>query len=444
VTELNMQFADLLPPLSTDEFHALEADIQANGVQMPIVIDEDSNILDGHHRYKIDPDAPTKIITGLTIAEKMAYVLRSNLTRRNLSVEQKKELRDKMQEVAYDLRELGFTQGAIGDLLGVSESTVSRWLDATILHMQDGCIDSRVVIPKAADPVILERLDAGETQVQVAADYGVTQGTIAKRAKKAREKQEKQQAATVPESPETITDPTFTVKRGDIWRLGNHRVMCGDAYNQNDLGTLTDGYTVDALITDPPYGIAYKPNWNKWDGSPSDFEEVIGDDQVFDPSPFLSFSTVVMFGANYFSNRLPIGGWVCWDKRLDVSKDGMFGSPFELAWYRSINTTRKSVMIRVLHGGVVNADSTNGNNEKRLHPTQKPVEVMKQIMDVVTKPGNVILDPFAGSGATLLACADKTCLAMEIDIGYVAVILQRWSNNTGLTPELIGENNGRD
>ena len=300
-----------------------------------------------------------------------------------------------------------------------------------------------MVIPKQADPFILEELDSGKTQKQVAANWGVSQPAIAKRAKKARDKQAKKKAATEEVPPEAV-EPTYNVKRGDIWQLGNHRVMCGDAYDQDDMDTLTGGYTVDALITDPPYGIGYQPDWNKWDGSPSDFEAVTGDDQPFDPTPFLSFPTVVMFGANYFSDRLPIGGWACWDKRCDTDKDRMIGSPFELAWYRSRHTTRKAIMIRVLHGGVVNADSEIGNNEKRLHPTQKPVEVMRQIMETVSGPDEVILDPFAGTGATLLACMDKTCLAMEIEADYVAIILQRWSNNTGLAPEKMGENYGGD
>lgn len=78
---LNTPFAEILPPLSREEYDALAADIDANGVQTPIVIDEDNNILDGHHRYKICPDAPVRTIDGLTHDEKIAYVLRSNLTR---------------------------------------------------------------------------------------------------------------------------------------------------------------------------------------------------------------------------------------------------------------------------------------------------------------------------------------------------------------------------
>jgi len=185
--------------------------------------------------------------------------------------------------------------------------------------------------------------------------------------------------------------------------------------------------SVDAVITDPPYGINYAPSWKKWNGKPSDFSPIINDDKPFDPTPFLKYPTVVLFGANYYSDRLPIGGWLCWDKRLDENKDRMFGSSFELAWFSSKNTTAKSKMIRVLHGGVINADSMNGNNEKRVHPTQKPVEVMKRILLSFTHEGDTILDPFMGSGTTGVACVQtgRNFIGIEIDPTYFAIAERR-------------------
>jgi len=185
--------------------------------------------------------------------------------------------------------------------------------------------------------------------------------------------------------------------------------------------------SIDAVITDPPYGINYQPSWKKWDGSPPDFNSVIGDNEQFDPTPFLYFRTVVLFGANYYANKLPIGSWICWDKRLDSRKDKMFGSPFELAWFKSDNTKRKALMIRVLHGGVINADSKYGNNEKRLHPTQKPVDVMKRVIIETTNEGDTILDPFMGSGTTGIACVQtgRNFIGIEIDPDYFAIAERR-------------------
>jgi DNA modification methylase len=241
----------------------------------------------------------------------------------------------------------------------------------------------------------------------------------------------------IEQTKNTDIQSTWNVERGQIWKLGSHKLMCGDAYSLEDERRLFRDNRVRAVITDPPYGIGYKPDWNKWNGSPTTFNQIVGDDQDFDPTPFLSYPTVALFGANYFSNRLPIGGWICWDKRLDANKDAMmFGSPFELAWFRSINTTKRAIMIRLLHGGVINADSEVGNNEMRQHPTQKPTGVMMKIIEALTMPNDVIYDPFAGSGTTIMAAdkIERTCLAMEIESKYVASALQRWFDKKGTAP----------
>lgn len=441
---LNTPFAEILPPLSREEYDALAADIDANGVQTPIVIDEDNNILDGHHRYKICPDAPVRTIDGLTHDEKIAYVLLSNLTRRNLSPAQRKEITKTQKKLAKELNKTHrYTQEKIALLLGVNQKTVSNWLTNNskkdnVGKTDEKHYDARVTLPAEVNPEIVKRIEAGESQAQIAADLAVSQQTISNRYNKEKEKEKKIQAQEQL-AITFIPEPTFHVEYGQVWQLGDHRLMCCDSYCTEHLDRLVNGSTINALITDPPYGIDYQPDWDKWDGSPGDFPEVIGDKKKFDPQPFLDYPTVVMFGANYFSDCLPVGSWICWDKRGDVEKDAMFGSPFELAWFKSAHTNRQAIMIRVLHGGVVNADSKIGNNEKRLHTTQKPIAVMSQIIEATTAENETILDPFCGSGSTLLACEPlkRKCFAMEIDTDYVAIILQRWYENTGIKPCLV-------
>ena len=85
-------YAGFLPPLSTEEFTALKADIRAHGVKVPIEVDEDGNVLDGHHRLKCDKNAPRVVVKGLTEAEKRAHVLRSGSVHRNMSPAQKAEV----------------------------------------------------------------------------------------------------------------------------------------------------------------------------------------------------------------------------------------------------------------------------------------------------------------------------------------------------------------
>jgi site-specific DNA-methyltransferase (adenine-specific)/modification methylase len=217
--------------------------------------------------------------------------------------------------------------------------------------------------------------------------------------------------------------------------------MCGDAYNADDMAALIDHAEVDALITDPPYGIDYQPKWDDWTGSPLGHRLVTGDDQPFDPAAFLDYPTVCLWGANYYSNRLPPGGWVCWDKRLGEDADRMFGSPFELGWFRSRHTARRAIMIRVLHGGLVNAD---GSGQKRVHPTQKPIQLVADLLTSVTQEGELVLDPFAGSGSGLLACnhTGRRFYGMEIEPEYVGVILGRWLEATGEEPVIQEDDNG--
>ena len=219
-----------------------------------------------------------------------------------------------------------------------------------------------------------------------------------------------------------------------MWKLGRHTLICGDGHNFID-------HKIDAIITDPPYGIDYNPDWKKWDGSESDYSKIQGDTSQFDPRPFMKCNTLLFFGANYFTKHLPTGGWICWDKRCKDELDNMVGSPFELAWYKSELTNKSAIMIRVLHGGVVNADSQFGNNEKRYHPTQKPVVLMEEILKKITRINDIVCDPFCGSGSTVLACENtgRVCIAYEINSEYCNIILSRFNKLTGIKPVLTDD-----
>jgi site-specific DNA-methyltransferase (adenine-specific) len=181
--------------------------------------------------------------------------------------------------------------------------------------------------------------------------------------------------------------------------------------------------SVDAVITDPPYGIGLKPEtWQHWDGTKHNrYVSIVGDDKPFDPEPFLHFETVVLFGANYYCDKLPIGGWVIWDKTLG-KHDALQAHP-ELAWCNKKGIT----MFRVLHNGVINDDSIIGNNEPRFHPTQKPIRLMKMIIKKYTNESATILDPFMGSGTTGVACVQtgRSFIGIEIDKGYFEIASNR-------------------
>jgi site-specific DNA-methyltransferase (adenine-specific) len=163
-----------------------------------------------------------------------------------------------------------------------------------------------------------------------------------------------------------------------------------------------------AIVTDTPYGINYIPSFKKYDGSKNTFDKIVGDDKPFDPSHLLRFDYVALFGSNFYSDKLPVGTTAIWDKRTKESLDKMLGLPCEIAWVKS---DEPDIWIfRVLHGGVINADSINGNNEPRYHPTQKPVTLFKRLILKMKIPLDVVIvDPYMGAGS---------CGIASIELGY--------------------------
>jgi DNA modification methylase len=207
------------------------------------------------------------------------------------------------------------------------------------------------------------------------------------------------------------------------WKSDDGRIVlyCGDCMK---ILSLLEG--IDAVITDPPYGInreaSARPNAT-FSG------KLVGDEKEFDPSFWIKFApTILMWGANNFSSRLPRGGWMVWDKRLHEDADRMLGSPFELAW---TNKPACYKIIRVLHGGVINADSFKGIHGRRFHPTQKPILVMIKCMDYLRIPTDAfVLDPYMGSGSTGIAClrSKRRFVGIEIVPEYFEIAVKRVQN----------------
>jgi len=199
---LTTNYCDVLPPLSTEEREALKASIKAEGVRVPICVDEDGNILDGKHRYSIDKNAPRQVIKGLTETEKFAFVYQANFARRNLSFSQKTDQRKKMKAIAKQLREDNpkkNTQKRVARLLGVSQPTISQWWDINTIESNNAYKpDARTKVTPEAKVVIVDRVNAGELQTQVAADYGITQPLVSmfvKQASKLEEQKAEREAA---------------------------------------------------------------------------------------------------------------------------------------------------------------------------------------------------------------------------------------------------------
>lgn len=178
---------------------------------------------------------------------------------------------------------------------------------------------------------------------------------------------------------------------------------------------------VDAVISDPPYGIGYKSTLVNIGAT--EREAIIGDESEMDLRFVLNLGMPVLcFGASNFPAQLPHRGrWLCWDKRtVDGACDAMLGSPIELAWCNK--KTGYDKIVRCLHGGVVNADGG-----KRVHPTQKPTFVMSQAIEWAAKSALTICDPFMGSGTTGIAClrTGRNFIGIEIDPKHYATACER-------------------
>lgn len=225
------------------------------------------------------------------------------------------------------------------------------------------------------------------------------------------------------------------VNVGDLWALGNHRLVCGDSFDDQATSLLMEEVYPKLGLHDPPYGINISRTigdgvqWGNAATKRNKFDKLRNDDRPFDPSKVLTSSeVVVIWGANHFADKLPASAaWICWDKRVDMASNDF--SDCELAW---INVGNRAIMIRHRWNGMIR-DSERG--ESRLVMTQKPVVVIAQVVEMFTTENDAVADWFAGSGTTLVACEqlNRRCYAMEIEPKICDKIVHRWELFTGKT-----------
>jgi DNA modification methylase len=179
----------------------------------------------------------------------------------------------------------------------------------------------------------------------------------------------------------------------------------------------------DVIITDPPYGIKYSPsqNSNKSWGKKTFAGKVVirGDDKEFDPTNLLRFPTLVLFGANYFANKLPPSSkWIVWDKRVGLPSNDF--ADCELIYMSGAGVAR--IFAHRWSGALRDSEK----NDPRVHPTQKPVVLMKWLIE---QTSGKILDPYMGSGTTLVAAKSlgRESIGIEIEERYCEIAATRCS-----------------
>ena len=267
------------------------------------------------------------------------------------------------------------------------------------------------------------------------------------------------QTETAENAPPEITEDEFDAeppeepkaKRGDIYRLGRHKLMCGDSTAITDVEALIDGERIQLSLTDPPYGISVVKG-NRVGGSGVLHFDKVGGKKTVNASTYMAIKgdgtretaeasygilqsltdNQIIFGGNYFTDFLPPSRcWVVWDKE----NTGNFADA-ELAW------TSFDKCVRLYHfmwNGCTREGSRAVEGVHRVHPTQKPVGMLASILRDFSEAGDNILDCFGGSGSTLIACEQtgRNCFMMEYEPHYVDVIIDRWEQLTGEKAVLI-------
>jgi len=376
---------------SEQQVKQVAASIKEFGFTNPVLIDETNSIIAGHGRVLaatlIGLDlVPTITLTGLSEAQRKAYVLADNKLALNADwdIEMLMLEIDTLTAEDFDISLIGFSDEEIATLR----------------------------------PDVLNE--------------GLTDEDA------------------VPELPET---PTTVL--GDVWILGNHRLMCGDSTSIDAVEKLMNGQKADMVFTDPPYGVAYVGGHNK-----KKREGIIADTLEGDNLTGLFYGalsaalTIVKDGAAFYV-------WFASGKSIDTFA-ALSNLPLELRaiiqWYK-IKSGLGAFMSQYIpncepcmylhikgkspawYGPTTEKTvwelQRKGNNE--YHPTQKPVELPERAIENSSKSGDIVIDLFGGSGSTLIACekTSRNCYMMELDPKYCDVIVQRWEEFTGNKAELV-------
>jgi DNA modification methylase len=232
-------------------------------------------------------------------------------------------------------------------------------------------------------------------------------------------------------------------KAGDVWLLGPHRVGCGDCRNGSLVSAVLAGARPQLMVTDPPYGVEYDPEWRHRRGvNNSARKGKILNDEIADWAPAWSLFpgeiAYVWHGAlrssivaeSLFKSGFTIRAQIIWAKERLVMSQGDYHWQHEPCWYavrKKGNWTgdRKQTTLWTIPSGSQDAETK--------HATQKPVECMRRPMLNNSSPGQAIYEPFLGSGTTLIAAQSclRVCFAIEIDPLFVDLAIRRWQAFTG-------------
>ena len=245
---------------------------------------------------------------------------------------------------------------------------------------------------------------------------------------------------------------------GDLWICGEHRVVCGDATSVEVVGRLLGSTKPAVMVTDPPYGVDYDPIWREQAGLGQQRQTgtVANDQQVDWSAAYGLFPGDVAYvwhagvhaaevAANLESAGFGIRSQIIWAKQHFALSRGNYHWQHEPCWYavkegQSANWCGDRTQSTLWQ--VANLNPFGGSEEEATgHGTQKPVELMRRPILNNSVRGDVIYDPFLGSGTTLIAAhsTERICFGLDIDPRYIDVAVQRWQKLTGQVAVLAAD-----
>ena len=246
--------------------------------------------------------------------------------------------------------------------------------------------------------------------------------------------------------PDVQSDPVSNP--GDMWILGRHRIICGDSTDADVVGRMLDGVKPHLMVTDPPYGVEYDPDWrNRADRSNGKSYggratgKVLNDDRADWREAWALFpgDVAYVWHAGVFSHTVADSLEACgfdmralivWAKHRLVIGRGHYHHMHEPCWYAVkkggtghwAGDRKQTTLWQIEH-----------NKSDTGHGTQKPVECMRRPIENNSSPGQAVYEPFSGSGTTIIAAEQtaRCCYAIELNPAYVDVAVRRWQNFTG-------------
>jgi DNA modification methylase len=365
----------------------IAASIREWGWTNPVLVGEDGTIIAGHGRVlaarKLSiADVPVMVATGWTEAQKRAYTIADNKLTLNGGWDQ-----DVLALEFGELEVLGFDL----DLIGFSEDERA----SLAARMNEGLSDPDAVPDMPIDPL---------------------------------------------------------TKPGDLWVLGSHRLICADSTSRDDVARLLNGTKPHLMVTDPPYGVSYDPAWRARAGvnlNPRKLGKVANDDQADWREAWALFpgSVAYVWHASLHTSEVKLSleasgfnlrAQIIWAKDRFAFSRGHYHWQHEPCWYgvRGTATAHWTGDRKQTTVWTIPARDDDGHG----HGTQKPVECMRRPIENNSSPGQVVYEPFSGSGTTIIAAemTGRSCYAVEIDPAYVDVAIKRWQDFTGQAARLEG------